>query len=360
MHFINLSIITLLYSNSKNASDNCYNPVMLKTNEVSLQSICDIYNTTFETCPTTHQLQAHLKQQHSYGADISLGEWHSKNECLILTLQSMGLRISQFYATISFFALSFVFQGMAGVYLKFKNTTDWSNDIATIRFIEYSLSASVMLCSISLLCGVIDFDRLISIMMLCAFTQYLGLMSELEMNKKGEVMSELERNKKGEGTSELGEVNGVEKPGNITHIVMYHLLAWCTMILSFYFILDAYNNFILPSYDQQWIIDLTVFGMLTLFASFGLVQTCKLVVYCFSTESGIECCGNICYFHAARPELNKNCVYYNEVAYTILSFISKSFLGWLVYSTVLADNDFFTCPIVKNNINIYQTEYHHM
>jgi len=202
-----------------------------------------------------------------------------------------------------FFLLSALFQSVA-VSLSWR----W------LRFIEYSLSASAMIICIALEAGVRDLYTLRCIAVLMWITQLLGLMAEY--------ISHLS----------LRVREGIE-----WHWTLPHVAAWVTCIAAYAPALDAFieNQDKAPDF-VRWMIYLE----LLLFMSFGAVQ-----LYGLTRKSMLEAVVVYveCHTHghlvegadtAALDSIDTTC----EYAYTTLSLVAKTLLGWIILSPILAAN----------------------
>lgn len=164
--------------------------------------------------------------------------------------------------------------------------------INPLRFIEYSISASIMLVCIGLLTGIRNENELIAIAVLCTICQIFGLMAEV--------------------TSDLA----------IRYLC--HIAGWFSLMVSYGFIWLYYGiaNYQGSQRDPPRsapdVVHIVVTLLFVLFNSFGVVQTTQM------------CCRG-----------NKKSILYrwvgkeSEMSYVFLSLVAKTLLGWLIYSNVL-------------------------
>jgi hypothetical protein len=152
-----------------------------------------------------------------------------------------------------------------------------------MRFVEYTMSASVMLVAIALLNGVDDVRELACIFMLCAATQMFGLLAEREQS-------------------------GIDS----SQKWIAHLAGWVTFVTAYGVVMSHYLVDKRGVENIPWYVEVIVWSMLVLFSVFGLVQLVR-------TASPF---GILSPFHA-------------EVAYLILSVVAKTLLGWLVLGVAL-------------------------
>jgi hypothetical protein len=162
-----------------------------------------------------------------------------------------------------------------------------------IRFLEYSISASLMLLCIALLTGMRDANLLLSIALLCATCQVFGYVAETLFVE--------------------------EKFPSVRHIS--HVAGWVTLMTSYAIIWVYYGLANANASDGNGAPDFVhaiVVSMFLLFNSFGVVQLSQM--YC-----GDKCCTRF-----------YNCVGKNsEASYIFLSIVAKTILGWVIYAQVL-------------------------
>ncbi len=195
----------------------------------------------------------------------------------------------------SFHLLSFVFQMFAAAtdlfekgLCKYKYTAMIESGRNPLRFIEYALSASIMLVCIALVSGIRSWTDLSAIVLLNVYTQLMGLACEYVRRK--------------------------------WVLNFAHVTAWVTIVAA-YGIIIAYTvtsitaNEVDPPSFVYAIITLQVL----LFMSFGFVQLFQLY----------------CNFR------------YSELAYTVLSLVAKTILGYMIYANVLVGMGRVTEAIVE-------------
>ena len=162
-----------------------------------------------------------------------------------------------------------------------------------IRFLEYSISASLMLVCIALLTGMRDANLLLSIAVLCATCQVFGYVAETLF---------------------------VEKMfPSVRHVA--HVAGWVTLMTAYAIIWVYYGLANANATDGNGapaFVHGIVITMFLLFNSFGVVQMSQM--YC-----GEKCCAAF-----------YNCVGKNsEASYIFLSIVAKTILGWVIYAQVL-------------------------
>lgn len=218
----------------------------------------------------------------------------------ITPVTSEMMVLSLHWLIVSFHALSFVFQGLTLTpFYNYKSYVDEGRN--PLRFFEYSISASIMLICIALVNGVRDQNELIMIGVLCGITQLLGYMAEY-LHYVREKVSDKDEVKK-----------------HLRYMTLWaHGLGWVSVVVSYailsrYFVLSVLHNesgVDVPSF--VWAI---VIVIAALYMSFGVVQGVQINL--------CGCCKNV------RDE-------HIESAYTGLSLVAKTILGWVIYGEVLA------------------------
>ena len=191
---------------------------------------------------------------------------------------------------ISFHALSFVFQLSAeltnscGPILYYKYDDMIASNKNPLRFIEYSISASIMLIAIAVLNGVTDINLLISIAVLTASCQLCGLAVEFIHERSIKVL--------------------------------LHCIGWLQFCWAYGIIFHAFFRSISSANDSGNIgppsfVYVIVIVLFLLYASFGFVQLVEVI------QDG---------------DFNR---YTKEKCYVVLSLTAKLILGWMIFSNVL-------------------------
>jgi hypothetical protein len=215
---------------------------------------------------------------------------------------------------------------------------------AVIRFVEYSISASVMIVAIGLQLGIFHAQVLLLLAALTWTTMICGIVSEMllpEMllpDKSAEALFSRENCLDRHLQTEYSQINS--DPKTIQHLRteinligmflrlreatqralrranrvawLAHAIGWVTQMSVFFVLLQQFHGGqdcsprAAPAF--VWVI---VYGELALFSSFGFVQLLQL----------------------SRSISAKKA----EIIYTGLSFVSKTLLGWLVYAGNFVD-----------------------
>lgn len=191
---------------------------------------------------------------------------------------------------ISFHALSFIFQLTAaltniyGPILGYKYDDMIASNKNPLRFIEYSISASIMLIAIAVLNGVTDINLLISIGVLTAACQLCGL--------------------------------AVEFIDNWSIKVLLHCIGWLQFCWAYCIIFHAFFRSIESSNENDSVgppsfVYIIVISLFLLYASFGFIQLIEVI---------------------QGDGFNR---YTKEKCYVVLSLTAKLLLGWMIFSNVL-------------------------
>ena len=181
-----------------------------------------------------------------------------------------------------FFFLSAAAHLFIATFYNKKYTQDLAKGINKVRWIEYAISASVMMVAIALLVGVYDFTNLIMIFVLVAIMNLLGLVMEIhnQTTKKTSWISYW-----------LGCLAGI--------------VPW--FVIGFYFWLSAEQGSAPPTF-VYWIF-VSIFIFFSCFAVNMVLQYKKIGPW--------------------KDYL------YGERAYIILSLVAKSLLAWQVFAGTL-------------------------
>lgn len=237
-----------------------------------------------------------------YSTNASYVSWDDTTDPPTVTTQyTAAATLSLTYLTAAFHLLSCVFELAPVLYRKGEAYEAMvARGTNHMRFVEYAFSASVMLVCIALLTGVRDSNVLLGIVALCAATQMIGMVVE-ELHVVG---------------------------AQLWSIHVLHVLAWGTMVSSYglvarhFFTALSQNTATPPTYVYVIIVSIFV-----LYMSFGVVQVVQLYRPCGMTLTcGLRTCGG-------RPCVGTDAA---EMWYVMLSLVSKTLLGWLVYANVLA------------------------
>jgi hypothetical protein len=224
-----------------------------------------------------------------------------------------GNKLRLHWLIVAFHALSFLFQGVVlipGWYRYENRVKEGSNPM---RFIEYSISASIMLVSVALISGIIDENELITISVLCGATQMCGLVSETIVSNVEKLKNEVR-----------GDIRCIVHNLHLAATVA-HLSGWVMVMVGYgviwrYFILSASES---DSSPPEFVVAI-VSMLFLMFNSFGVVQLVQMSKYVW--------CSRCCRCTDDNEKFNSAI----ELAYTVLSLVAKTLLGWMMYANVLA------------------------
>ena len=247
------------------------------------------------------------------------GQFCLKSETDFLQCGDDRCALDYGWLIISFHVLSFFFQLLAALTDHFEFLQRilcgyrYSNMIRQgknpLRFVEYAISASIMLIIIAIINGIFDIHHLFAIGVLTCSCQLCGLVVEyLDDEQLG-----------------LMWIN--------------HLNGWLTFCSAYYIIARAFFaslNFD-PDIQPPSFVYAIVFALFLLYASFGIVQLIELT--CLTCP-----CGNLCTTELDRVwcpacrtkskgKLRCNPLY-KEMVFVTLSLGAKLTLGWLLFTNV--------------------------
>jgi hypothetical protein len=206
--------------------------------------------------------------------------------------------LSLWWLVIAFHFLSFAFQALAMAQWKClcmgrdcirDNYVDEVNKTGTnvLRMIEYSISATLMQIAIALILGIWDRLVIMGIAFLTVVTMLLGLIAEQLKNDRKEV-------------AWLAHWTGWVSLGGV----------WAIILRQFWYTIETSGENKPPDFVYA------IVGIITiLYIGFGAIQMVQL---CYSTPDNNE-------------KFNRKI----ELAYTVNSLTSKTFLGWILFANAL-------------------------
>jgi len=207
-----------------------------------------------------------------------------------------GVKLSLHWLVVSFFLLSAFFQLMMAI-------RDGIMSAPTIRFTEYSISASVMIVAIALQIGILHTHTLILLATLMWTTMICGLLAE----KISTILKKMAHDKHSHKVHDNPHVDARSRSEFRTIMTIAHGIGWVLIAVVFGVLLNAFhqqNSCDKPQSAPKFVWAI-VYVELFLFAAFGGVQLLQ-ITDCIDSP------------HA-------------EMGYIVLSFTSKTILGWLVY-----------------------------
>jgi len=207
-----------------------------------------------------------------------------------------GVKLSLHWLVVSFFLLSAFFQLIMAV-------RNGVMSAPTIRFTEYSISASVMIVAIALQIGILHTHTLILLATLTWTTMICGLLTE----KISTVLRKTAHDKHSRKLHDNGHIDARSRSEFRKIMIVAHCIGWVLIAVIFGVLLNAFHQQNTCDKPQSapkfvWAI---VYVESILFAAFGGVQLLQITDCIDSSKA--------------------------EMGYVVLSFTSKTILGWLVY-----------------------------
>ena len=230
------------------------------------------------------------------------------------------------WAVPSFFFLSFGFQLAASILPRMAWFGDGDGDFVrwnfVFRYIEYSFSATIMIVSIAVECGVYQWILLFCIAVLIQVTMLLGLVAELVFNL-------------GSGLVASSRGDDKTRAWNLWMWVFPHFLSWWTCVTAYCAILYVFDRSTrLSSLGAPQFVYAIVSVEAFLFLCFGFVQTYELFgrSRALSTASPSDTNRD----GKAKPSAEEEYQIFSVFTYICLSLMAKVLLGWLVFGPILA------------------------
>jgi len=216
----------------------------------------------------------------------------------------------------AFHILSALFQGYAGFSRDYVfNITQ--RGVNPLRFVEYAISATIMLVCIALVSGIDEFYGILSVASLTFVTMMLGLVAELLFDDQ---LDQLDR----PATRRIGWIA--------------HLTGWVTM-------LSAYVGVILKQYfvsvgesdvgppDWVTVAIFVVFGLYNIFGVTQFVQLwCKYPLHLFFKP---ECVPK----GPPGPVCGMKFNVFVEMVYVVNSLVTKTLLGWMIIVNLVVEDN---------------------
>ena len=310
------------------------------------------------------------------------GIGYTRGDYVILPTESAkSQELSLFWLIIGFHLLSFSFQIILNTdyFRNYYVNSVLKNGVNPFRFVEYSISASIMVICLALISNILNLYALIALGCLTAVTQLFGLLAECLFSDEF-LIEELSFDKETGGnlfkkaTFRQSEVQGLikrktqkpEKPQKTTLSTKLRRLGWVAHFSGWISMISAYVGILVQQYffsvDQNkdngvsppdWVTVLIVV-LAILYNIFGftqVVQLCLKDAYMnawtgknekcrfpgiTSDGSGdgkkIQCCGK---------SLNESI----ELCYVINSLVTKTVLGWTIIGNLLVEDVIITTTV---------------
>ena len=297
--------------------------------------------------------------------------------------------LNLFTLVIAFHLLSFVFQMFVAI--NYKKCSDrycgascsdrccqinyvsnvLNRGVNSWRFIEYSISATIMLVSICIISGILDFTAILCVGLFTFVTQLLGLVSEI-LFQDGTSYDDFSKFKSTRNLEDrIGKNISDRRIGKDAKNQMrcmgwaVHFIGWITMLTAYLGILITHFYISNGSSENSApdFVQVAIWSVFIFYNLFGVTQVCQLLLKdnCCSEKCSIKnCCNKNCcsipryYFFktegydGARAGISGTnkcpCIpiisinEWVELFYVILSLSSKTVLGSLILINALRDN----------------------
>lgn len=255
-----------------------------------------------------------------YNATAPKSEWSevvksmNGNFTVDLKLKVAGdAKVDVRYAIFTFFVLSAIFQFLAS-FVTNQSPANFDLYSERLRYVEYSVSAAVMIICIGIESGVASVHTLLAMFVLTFATMIFGLLADL--------LSEFSVQ-----CRHLFEQGSPYYDPAISFFgawlwLIPHLAGWVTCIVAYVPILDTYLSAVAESdVKAPDFVNVIVFQQFGLFLCFGFVQSYALVSRTWVNDRN-------------DPQLIKIRAYASR-AFIVLSFVAKTLLAWLVLSPII-------------------------
>lgn len=219
------------------------------------------------------------------------------------------------YIIVTFFALSGAFQFIEGYFFEFQFTP-------RLRFIEYSITASIMILAIAVESGIRDLYTLQMMFVLTWVTQLLGMLADA-LSVLSEKMTYSIENEP--IFLVLGSWSWV----------FPHIAAWATCISAYAPILYSFFESNKASDTKApGFVNVIVNLQLGLFTCFGFAQLYSLVkrTYIINDQQNYQSL-----YRSSKSQQLQDLAINVERIYILLSFTAKTLLAWLILSPIITD-----------------------
>ena len=226
--------------------------------------------------------------------------------------QHPSMTISLFWLIFMFHLLSAVFQGYAGCARKTYVRNIVERGVNPLRFVEYSLSATIMLICIALVSGVDDYHGILAVELLTFVTMILGLIGELMFDD-------------GIADYRLKQIGWLA-----------HFTGWVTMLGAYVGVILKKYFFSIEMSDQgppEWV-TIVIFAVFALYNIFGITQfiqlCCKYPVQ--------RCCMGKNVQKNDRKVCGTSINVFIEMMYVANSLVTKTLLGWMIIANLAIED----------------------
>ena len=251
-----------------------------------------------------------------------------------------GFDVNLLYLIVSFHWLSFVFQ--MGVYFTDYSELITERGVNFLRFIEYSISASIMLLCIAFISNIVLLPSLVGLFFMSFATMILGGIAEALFDD-----SFVDATKKNYSKAEEYVPLYVRSLGWVAHLTGWVTLtaAYGVMIFDNFGLSVGKSDVAVPGF-----VTFIVIGIFCFYMVFGVIQLLQL---CMKDPWMGALCGNS---RGKSLRLGKNiditCGRLNvtlnefvELLYVFNSLTTKTILGWVIISNLLSDQQMSGGPL---------------
>lgn len=280
--------------------------------------------------------QACLNQTNETVCDYAAGEFNigaseETKWCGKISREDDVAQLSLFWLITWFHFLSAIFQSLAVVpwktcfsFTQYEYSEFVGQGRGPFRFVEYSISATLMLMSLGLILGVYSWTTQIGLAGLTCACMLCGLVSDQARVAYPDMKDIKDNDFKKQAVQLSGAV------ARLAHLVGWLLIlfAWAILFVEFIYDVDLAEK---RGIDVPDFVFVAVILLAVLYNAFGIVA---FVQHRFCK------CGPACCKEADKDP--KEARVFNEsieLAFVSLSLVSKTMLGWVIYTNVLSGMD---------------------
>ena len=209
----------------------------------------------------------------------------------------------------AFHLLSALFQAYAGCRRNTYVTNILDRGVNPLRFVEYAVSATIMLVCIALVSGIDEYYAILAVAALTFVTMVLGLLAELLFDD----------NRSDRKLQQLGWVA--------------HFTGWVTMLAAYAGVILKQYFFSIQKSDEgppDWV-TAVIFSVFGLYNIFGITQFIQLwYKYPLCGKPSKTVCGT---------PINV----FTEMMYVTNSLVSKTLLGWMILANLVVEDNRIFC-----------------
>ena len=227
----------------------------------------------------------------------------SEHQTLTPAFKDSGMTISLHWIVIFVFLASAFFQTVAITVTPTKYLMP-----PTVRFVEYSITAPAMTVAIALQIGIMSWRTLLQLAVLSWVGAMVSICCEKARGAMQHVENEIKKNKHDDKHNAHSNVDRLVTDELKKVVFISQTIGWAILAATFYVLLTTFHDSQKACGSPEsapnfvWAI---VYGQLLFYIIFGFMQVLEIV-------------------HAISDEQA-------DLGYIVLSFLSKSFLGWMIY-----------------------------